>query len=234
MKSKRFAKTLIFIFPLLIFLFVTTSQSFAQSKRFNYGFKIGLNALSVIKYNTYYAGNITSGNSYANKNGYLVGAFFRVNYSHIFLQPEMAWNFHRQKCGFMLPNESNTEEYLPQNMNINMDAVNTNLLLGYNIIKNKPYLFDVYIGTSLKWTYKIKYGITEEYSYFGKSDFFCYAGIFGFSISISKLYFDFRYEINQPNTNLDFSNMLNIPETYRGVFLEKNENILSFSIGMIF
>jgi hypothetical protein len=209
------------------------NQSFAQSERLNYGFKVGLNALSTIKYKTYYTGESTSG-SYTNKNGYLIGAFFRINYDHLFMQPEAIWNYHRQKCGFMLPNPNNNELNMSKALDINMDAVNTNLLLGYNIIKKKPYLCDVYAGASLKWTYKIKYEISEEHNYSGKSDFFCYAGIIGFSVNISKLYFDFRYEINQPNTNLDFSNIPDILESYRGVFLEKNENILSFSFGVMF
>jgi hypothetical protein len=234
MKVKILTQIPVFVFPLLFFLFVTGNQSFAQSERFNYGFKIGLNALSTMRYNTYYAGVKDSiPGSYTDRNGYLVGAFFRVNYSRLFLQPEVAWNYHQQICGFWIPDASNSKNYSSKALNINMDAVNTNLLLGYGIIKNKPFLFDAYIGASLKWTYKIKYEISEEHQYSGKSDFFCYAGVVGFSVHISKLYFDFRYEINQPNTNLNFNN-IDMPEAYKGVFLEKNENILSFSVGMMF
>jgi len=224
----------IFVFLLLVFLFVNKNQSFAQFERVNYGFKIGLNALSTIKYNTYYAGDTTSGGSYTNKNGYLIGAFFRVNYSKLFLQPEATWNYHQQGLGFLIPDANNSSTFLSRSLDLDMDAVNANLLLGYSIIKNKPYLFDAYIGASLKWTYRIKYKISDQQTYSGKSDFLCYAGVFGFSVNISKLYFDFRYELNQPNTNLDFSKISGIQETYRGVFLEKNENVLSFSIGMMF
>ncbi|MDR2691526.1 MAG: PorT family protein [Dysgonamonadaceae bacterium] len=224
---------IIFTLGLLIFLFGTGNQSFAQSELLNYGFKVGMNALSPTQYQTYYAGDSTAG-SYINKNGYLAGAFFRINYNRVFLQPEVIWNFHRQQCGFMLPDTNAENIYLPKTLNINMDAVNTNLLAGYSMIKNKPYLCDIYLGASLKWTYKIKYEITEEHDYSAKSNFSCYAGVIGFSVSISKLYFDFRYEINQPNTNLDFSKILGISDPYQSVFLEKNENILSFSCGIIF
>jgi hypothetical protein len=218
-------------FSIFFFLFITEIQSFAQSERFNYGFKIGLNALSTTRYNTYYAGDTTSGGFYSNKNGYLIGTFFRVNYSKLFMQPEIAWNYHQQKCGFMIP-DANTHSI--KALDIDMDAVNTNLLLGYDIIKEKPFLFSIYAGASFKWTYKIKYKISEDNNYSGKSDFLCYAGILGFSANISKFYFDFRYEINQPNTDLDFSDIPDIPEAYKGVVLEKNENVLSFSIGMMF
>jgi len=224
----------VFVFLLFVFLFVIENQSFAQFERVNYGFKIGLNALSTIRYNTFYAGDTTSGGSYTNKNGYLIGAFFRVNYSQLFLQPEATWSYHQQGCGFMIPNANNSSTFLLRSLDIDMDALNANLLLGCSIIKNKPYLFDAYIGASLKWTYKIRYKINDEQIYSGKSDFLCYAGIIGFSVNISKLYFDFRYELNQPNTNLDFNKIPGIPEAYRGVFLEKNENVLSFSIGMMF
>jgi len=234
MQIKRFTQIPVFIFSLLIFLFVTENQSFAQFDRLNYGFKVGLNALSTTRYNTYYAGDTTSGGSYTNKNGYLVSAFFRVNYNKLFLQPEVTWNYHQQNCGFMIPDANNSNTYLSRALDINMDALNTNLLLGYSIIKDEPYSFGAYLGASLKWTYKIRYEINDGHKYSGRSDFFCYAGIVGFSINISKLYFDFRYELNQPDTNLDFSNIPGIPEAYRGVFLEKNENILSFSVGMMF
>jgi len=234
MKVKRFRRIPVFVLLLLFFLFVTENQSFAQFERVNYGFKIGLNALSTIRYNTFYAGDPTSGGSYTDKNGYLAGIFLRVNYSKLFLQPEATWNYHQQGCGFMVPNADNSTTYLSRSMNINMDALNTNLLLGFNIIMNKPYLFDAYLGASLKWTYKIRYKISNEQIFSGRNDFLCYAGIIGFSINISKLYFDFRYELNQPNTNLDFSKISGIPDTYRGVFLKKNENVLSFSIGMMF
>jgi hypothetical protein len=225
---------IIFFGGLFVFLFVTENQLLAQSKRLNYGFKVGLNALSATKYKTYYAGEPTSG-SYTNKNGYLIGAFIRINYDHLFLQPEAIWNHHRQKCSFMLPypNDINNVNF-PKAPDIDMNAVNTNLVLGYKIIEEKPYLCSIYAGTSLKWTYKIKYEINEGDDYSGKSDLFCYAGIIGFSVNISKLYFDFRYEINQPDTNLDFSKISGIPESYQAVFLEKNENILSFSCGIMF
>lgn len=226
-------RNIVFILGLFLFLFGTENQSVAQSDLLACGFKVGMNALSPTKYQTYYAGDSTSGTC-TNKNGYLIGAFFRINYNRVFLQPEVIWNFHRQECGFMLPGTNAENVYLPKVLNINMDAVNTNLLTGYNMIRSKPYLCAVYLGTSLKWTYRIKYEITEEHDYSGKSNFFCYAGVIGFSVSISNLYFDFRYEINQPNTNLDFSKILGISEPYQSVFFEKNENILSFSCGIMF
>jgi len=234
MRIKRLIQIPVFVFTLLIFLFGFENQSFAQFERVNYGFKVGLNALSTIRYNTYYLGDTTSGGSYTNRNGYLVGAFFRVNYSKLFLQPEATWNYHQERCGFMIPDTYAPNTYVPKALDLGMDALNANLLLGYSIIKNKPYLFDTYIGASVKWTYRIRYKISDEQRFTGKSDFLCYAGIIGFSVNISKLYFDFRYELNQPNTNLDFSKIPGIPENYRGVFLEKNENILSFSVGMMF
>lgn len=233
MKKMRTATVLIFTFGMFIFLFGMENPLSAQSEQLNYGFKAGLNALSPTEYQAYYAGNPTSG-SCTSQNGYSIGTFFRVNYSHIFLQPEAVWNFHRQKCGFMLPDPDNTNTYLPKSLDINMDAVNTNLLAGYNMIKSKPYLCDIYLGASLKWTYKIKYEITEDRNYSGKSDFFCYTGVIGFSMNITNLYFDFRYEINQPDTNLDFSKIPDVPETWQNVVLEKNENILSFSCGIMF
>jgi hypothetical protein len=220
------------IFGLLISLFGMGNQLFAQPEQLSYGLKIGLNAPTPTKFSARYAGDSASG-SYTGRNGYLAGVFFRINHNRMFLQPETVWSIHRQKNGFTIPNPDNGA-YLPKSLDISSNEVHTYLLAGYNMIKSEPYSCDFYAGLSLKWIYKIKYEIADEYFYSGKSDISLYAGVVGFSVNISKLYFDFRYEVNLPNTDLNFDEMPGISEPYRRVFLEKNENVLSFSCGVIF
>jgi hypothetical protein len=229
----RAATVIIFITGLAVFFFGGNIQGFARSDRLNYGVKAGLTALSSTKYRAYYAGKPAAGVC-TDKNGGVFGTFFRFNYNYVFLQPETSWNFHRQNCGFMLPGATGSDVYLPSALDIEAHAVNSSMLLGYNMTKSKTYLCGAYLGAALKWTYRIRYEDAVGRHYTGRSDFFCYAVLVGFSVSISKIYFDFRYEVNQPDTSLDFGKIVGISESYRNVFLEKNENVLSFSCGVMF
>ena len=222
-----------FLFPILLIFLMTGNHVQAQSKRINWGFKLGLNALSTTSYEAYSGEEILPNSSYVNKNGYLINAFVRFNLQSIFLQPEIAWNNYRRECSFALPAE-NTNGYLPAtSFDLNSKAVNVNFLVGYNIVDDRPYLLGFFIGTSFIGTYKTNY--SSNIDHFSNDKLrLNYAGILGFYINISNIHFDFRYEFNRPNTNLDFGEVSGSPYSYRSIVLEKNENILSFSCGLMF
>jgi hypothetical protein len=222
-----------FFFPILLLFLITGSPLQAQSKRINWGFKLGLNALSTTNYEAYNGEEILPNSSYVNKNGYLINTFVRFNLNSVFLQPEIAWNKYRRNYSFALPAE-NANGYLPAtSFDLNSDAINAHFLVGYNIINEAPYLLGFFAGTSFIGAYKTRYSSTID-SFSNDKLTLNYAGILGFCINISNIHFDFRYEFNQPNTNLDFGKLSGSPDSYRNVVLEKNENILSFSCGLMF
>jgi hypothetical protein len=214
---------------------MTGSQSFAQQKRVNWGVKLGLNALSTTSYETFYNGKVIPNDSYTNKNGYLVSGFMRFNIRRIFLQPEISWNYYRMGISFSLPAENEENTYMPPTyMDINSKAIRGNFLTGYNIVNNGPFIFGAFIGSGFAGIYDTQYATRVDEDYSNKDIRIKYVGFGGFSISISNIYFDMRYEINQFNSNLNFNDISGFPERYRGVELKKNENILNFSFGLIF
>jgi hypothetical protein len=225
----------LFALSLVVFLGMADHKCYAQKARVNFGIKAGVNALSTNYYDPYFGENSLSNGSFTNKNGYLVSAFMRINYDRVFLQPELTWNYYLQECFFSLPIEDTENEYYPETkLDIDSRSLNANILFGYNIIKSNPFLFNFYIGTSFKGIYSRDYDTNFGRKFSENEVLLNYTGIVGLSLNISKLHFDMRYELNQSNTNLDLSKIPDFPEKFHGVTLKKNENILSFSCGIMF
>jgi hypothetical protein len=216
-----------------IVLLVTPEKIYAQQKNFNWGVRVGLNALTTMQYETYYRDELLPGGSYSNRNGYLINTFVRFNIKRLFLQPELEWNLYRQGLTFVLPDDAGNYS---QNvvLNARSKALNGNFLTGYHIIDNGSSVFSAYIGTSFAGVYRRKYKTGLDHEYSDKRFHLKHLGIIGFSISVSKVYFDLRYVINQPDTNLKFSDIPDFPDIYKTIELRKNENVLSFSFGLMF
>jgi hypothetical protein len=226
----------VFISALIIFFSMTENQSFAQQKKINWGIKVGINALSTTHYETFYEGEAIPNDSYTNKTGYLINAFTRFNVKRLFLQPEIAWNYYRMGASFSFPieNATNTSYASPTYLDVNSSTIRTNFLVGYNVVHSDPFIFSAFIGSSFAGTYKTQYTTSMDEDYSNIDIHVKYSGFGGFAIIISKIYFDLRYEINQPNTNLNLRDIPEFSEKYQGISLKKNENILNFSCGLIF
>ena len=223
-----------FVFLLLLIACITECFSQIKLPKGNWGVRLGLNALSITSYEVHKDGEILPNSSYTNKNGYLITTFARFNINKIFLQPELAWNEYNRICSFSLPYENNDSHYPPSNLEIITKAVNTNFLVGYNIVHDYPFLFGIYAGSAIIGTYRTDYSTEQEESFIKTDLDLNLSGILGFSINISKIYFDLRYETSLPNANLNLKGISNFPERYQNVKINKTESILSFSCGVMF
>lgn len=222
-------------FALVCFSIQESASAQTPDKYFNWGFRAGLNTLSTTSYETEYDGEPVPNDSYINKNGYLVNAFVRFNIKQSFLQPELAWNYYRQGVSFTLPVPNSENEFSsPIYADIASSVIRGNFLVGYNIVNNYPFLFSAYLGSSFSAKYNTKYSIRLSDDFEDKEFYLRSSGIAGFSIVIAKIYFDLRYEINLPDTDLDFYDISGFPDNYKGLKLKKNENIISFSCGLLF
>jgi hypothetical protein len=213
---------------------VNRIQAQSSDKKFNWGIRTGLNAISITSYKAYQADELLTNSSYTNKNGYLVSGFVRFNINRMFLQPEIAWNEYNRTYSFALPME-NSSDYLPSvDLNINSKTVNPNFLIGYNIVKDYPFLFGAFAGVSAIGTYRTNYSIDTDQSFSKTGLSLNYSGILGFSINISKIYFDLRYEMSLPDTNSDMKKIPDFPDIYQNISIKKTETILSLSVGVMF
>jgi len=223
-----------FVFIVCLTGCITKNNVQAQSLKKNWGIRLGLNAISITNYKVFQDGEILTNASYTNKNGYLIAGFARVTFNRFFLQPEIAWNEYRRTCSFSLPIENSTNYYSPTDLYICSKAATTGLLAGYNIVSDLPFLFGVYAGSDFIGTYHTDYSMDPEKT-FTKTDWMLnYSGILGFSINISRIYFDLRYEMCLPNANLTLSDISDFSEFYQNVKIKKTESVLSFSCGVMF
>lgn len=236
--NKRFLHTPSFYALLWIVLFSLAGQtSYAQQNRYNHpvfniGFKLGANALSM---NTYKAhiGEIELANlSYKNKTGFDAGLFFRINLDHFFMQPELEWGTNRQELSFSLLSGEDSWQS-PTKFSINSKVLNINALVGYNIIKSGPFLFNIIAGPSFQYDYSTKYTVNSTYDFKEKTPNYNMFGILGFTVNISKVHFDIRYGICLLNTDINF-NIPDSSESIKEVSIQKSKNILSFSCGLMF
>jgi hypothetical protein len=224
----------LFRFGFVFFICIIGNNVQAQSPRRNWGMRVGLNAVSITSYKACQAGEVLENSSFTNKNGYFLTAFARFNINRIFLQPELAWNDYQRSCSFSFPNENNNGYYPSSELNIDSKAANANFLVGYNIVHDYPFLLGVFVGSSLIGTYRTNYSMDSGES-FSRTDWLLnYSGILGFSINISRIYFDLRYEVSLPNANLDVNEISNFPDYYQSLTIKKTESILSFSFGVMF
>ncbi len=197
----------------------------------NWGVKVGLNALTSTHYRVYSGENRLDNTSITNKIGYQGSLFLRINLGNFFMQPEISWDYYRESCSFPAPFNGNPAEIAT--LDIKNNYAGLNALAGYNIIKDGPYLFNGYIGSSFKYSYLRNYSVMgSEFKDLDKD--YNINGIVGFSIHISKLYLDIRYEVSRPNTDIHFEKVEEAPGYLKDITIEKNENILTFSCGMMF
>ena len=219
---------------ILFILLAVTLNSFAQRPRqekspvFNWGIKTGLESLSMTHYNVFSNETELSNAAYKNQSGFYINTFFRVNLKRVFLQPGVEWSRYDQDFSFDLLSE--------ENVNISTRSQNTNInaLIGYNIVKNGPFLLNLLAGPSFCFNYKNKYDLSPEISLLERKSHTYTYGIIGFSINIARIHFDIRYKLNVFDTDIHFDEMPDRPEMLDGIVIRKNANVLGFACGVLF
>ncbi|MDR1437028.1 MAG: PorT family protein [Candidatus Symbiothrix sp.] len=223
---------------LILFLtaFLATGQkSHAQSEIYSYpvlnwGIRAGLNAYSTNNYHVYSETVELESERNENKVGYNLTILGRINLNRFFMQPELAWNLYRQDLSFTLADSVNSYRQ-KTDLSVRYYSYSINMLSGFNIIKEGPFLFNVLLGSSYKYIYSTTFDMKTAGRFANKTPYYKYSGIAGFSINIAKAYFDVRYEFNFPDNNIRLSD---IPDYLQDIHIDKNENILNFSFGLLF
>jgi len=208
-------------------------QPLLTSKVVNWGLKAGINALSSSYLDMYQGETTIEDVSYINKTGFTGGAFFRINLSNFFMQPEAIYSYSKERYSFEQP-PTETSNYLKSAVRANHHSLIIPVLAGYNIIRQDRYLFNVYLGPSFQYHYKTSFDDQMNSNFIDNSHQYSINGTIGISFSISHIFFDFRYLINRPNTNINFGNIEDSPEFLKNISIKKNENMLSFSCGLMF
>jgi hypothetical protein len=200
---------------------------------FNFGLRAGLNATSISHYKVYVEGEELENGLHQNKTGLAAALFMRINLKYLFLQPEIGISKNNRDLTFLLP--TGDGGHISTVLSAKTNTAKVNVLLGYNLIKNGPFLFNIIAGTSLGYNYKTWYSSSLIESQFSEdTPYYNTNGIVGFTINITKVYFDIRYEMSLLSTNTKFDKIPNKLQSFNGMVINKNENILSFSCGVMF
>ena len=225
-------------FLLLILIVVSGQKVYAQYDTYeysvvNFGIRAGMNALSTNHYHLLLGESELENKSNENNIGYGFSGYARINLDNFFMQPEFSWNLYKQRFSFAMPDEDVSVALL-RNITAKSYTGTSAVLVGYNIVKDGPFLLSFIAGPSIKYNYKTDYSSRSEVNFTDKTVRYNYTGIVGFSVSISRAQFDIRYEFNMPHSNVVFNDISNAPELLKDISIKKNENILGFSCGLMF
>lgn len=172
------------------------------------------------------------------KIGYFASLFMRINLNRHFLQPEVAYSITRCDITFQKPNALEGDMSSIQS---SLHSIDIPLLYGYNIIKEPPYSLAVFGGPKLRYIWSKKSNIT--FVNFDQPDMretlypLNLSLTLGVNVSISHIFFDFRYDIGLRNISklVTYTPYLIGNETdVSRISLQRTENVLSFSLGVLF
>lgn len=212
--------TLFLLFPILLYAQKPGQQ---VETHINFGAKAGFTSAMMLidKLNVDGEEVREVQNSY--KIGYFGSLFMRINFDRHFLQPELSYTVQRSTISF----DQST-------INSSIHSFELPIMYGYNIIKEGPYSMAVLGGPTLRYIWKKK--SRTEFENFSTADLheqlypLNASFTLGVAITISRVFFDFRYDIGLHN----ITKRVSTSEELSPIKLRRRENALSFSLGIFF
>lgn len=239
---KKYVHILIGLFLVISFntqLAIAQDELIEQDNQsaINWGVKIGMNGTHTNYLDAYLNDSIHLEDAkYTNKIGYSSTGFVRINLDNFFFQPELTWNMYKQNLSFSFPTED-TEGLIynkQTELALKTSSLGLSILAGYNIVKNGPFLINMFGGASFKCLYRQDFKLNQKNTITNSKFNYDYSGILGFSLTIDKIYFDMKYEFVMPNTPIKLGSIEGFPPEMSNISIDKNENIMSFSLGIMF
>ncbi len=174
----------------------------------------------------------------SNKIGYAVAPFIRVNRNRLYLQTEAMLSISRHYFEFI---DNSTEEAFASEATENTPqyklttyCIQVPLLFGYKFVDSSPYCMSFFTGPKAKFL--LTAHDKQEFAHFKYNEMYeeltptLYYWEFGLDISISNICFDFVYDIGINN----HTKGIIAPVEGKQFYSKRSDNILSFSIGIIF
>lgn len=227
---------------LIIYLFLllplcTNAQESKKRIRLNAGVKVGFQAITYnnptfeIEGYTYNENTIQS-----NKIGYILTPFLRLSRDRFYIQVETALGLTRHCFDFKDTGKSNITDIEPNipEYYLKTYCLQVPILFGYEFIKQNRYGMSVFTGPRTKFiftahdeqlfkhfTYDDLVEVLEKKSYYWE---------IGLGVKIYNVFFDFVYDLGLT----DAAKYIRAPKIGKEFKSSRKNNILSFSVGMIF
>ncbi|MCL1943672.1 MAG: PorT family protein [Candidatus Azobacteroides sp.] len=224
--------------PVIALFFVGISV-FAQdsNKRIDWGLKGGFNSGICLINDFSMDGKEIKHPENIYKVGLTGSLFMRVNLNKMYLQTEAGYYYTRGSLEFNFTDESENNNTVDLSWEFN--SMGIPVLFGYHIIKVPPYGFNLYAGPKISKiivakkvfnvdhnTYPLNYDFKPHYP----------SLVCGFGVSISKLFFDFRYEFGLKNylNGITYTSSSGSENPFGEMIMKGRMNAMSFSGGFIF
>lgn len=177
------------------------------------------------------------------KVGYFASFFMRVNFDRHFIQPEVSYNVNQCGVTFNKPqtNDLPIGSATPQKASINakIHSIDIPIIYGYNFIKTDPYAMSVFGGPKFRYLWRHKSQIT--FVNFDQQDIneklrpLNVSFTMGVAVTISRIFFDFRYDIGLLNMSKSIT-ARRASDGTKGdeISYRRRDNVLSFSLGVFF
>lgn len=223
-------------------------ESTSWLKHVNFGAKGGFTAsLFLIPHFTVNGVSIDEvQNNY--KVGYFGSLFMRINIGRHYLQPEVSYNVNRCNITFDKPLPEDTPEGIvaeQASITSSLHSIDIPVIYGYNFIKNGPYSLGIFAGPKLRCLLTHQSKVTFEN--FDQDNIqetlrrFNLSATFGVAVTISKIFFDFRYDIGLHNISKRIAYVvpaddgtIETQDAGKGMHFHRRDNVLSFSLGVFF
>lgn len=219
-----------------------------QNRLVNFGIKGGFTSSLFIVSNFMLNGATIDEVQNNYKIGYFASFFMRINFGRHFLQPELSYTINRCNITFEKP----LPEDMPENTTPEMASITSSIhsfevpvIYGYNIIKEGPYSLAVFGGPKIRYVWDKKSKVT--FANFDQQDInedlypLNLSFTAGVAVTISRIFFDFRYDIGLHNISKrihyrpildEVSSSETVPTDQ--IRFHRKDNVLSFSFGVFF
>lgn len=213
-----------------------TAQEHTKVK-FNAGLKAGFQAIT---YNDPTFGiegySFNENTIQSNKIGYTIAPFARVSKGKFYLQTEAAFGIARHSFDFTDTREPSIENVDPNipTYELKTYCLQVPLLFGYEFLKQGNYSMSIFTGARTKFTFTAH--TDQEFKHFSYDDLEevlkkkSYYWELGLGVRIYNVFFDFVYDLGLTKA----SKYILANKIGKKFSTDRKDNILSFSVGVIF
>ena len=229
MQTKKILLILLLLLPVTVF----SQENSKKNLNFNYGIKLGVHAATYNSTDFNIDGyNYDDRVIQSNKIGYSISPFARITKNRFYLQAET--DFCLSRYYFEFTDEASLQNVPIPTYKLTTYCMQIPLVFGYNFVQSGVYSMSVFTGPKTKFIFtslcKQKY---ESFKYndlhelLNKTTFYWEIGL---GINIANFCFDFVYDIGLSNN----TNGIQRNSTGEIYYAKRSDNLLNFSIGIIF
>lgn len=213
-----------------------------NTNKVNFGIKAGFNS-SMFLVSDFKIQEVTIDEIQNNfQIGYFGAVFMRINMKRHFLQPEASYNISKCEISFdKLGSQHPDIEPDFASIFSTIHSFDFPLLYGYNVVKEGPYGMSIFAGPKLRYIWgkqnSIEFENFDQKGIYERLHPFNINAVIGVAVNISRIFFDFRYEQGVHNISKSVTyDSVNADGTtgVSNITLKRRDNVLSFSLGVIF